>query len=125
MDKAKLRTWAKFLRTVPEHKFDMGTWGRPDYREDGFAYMPKVPTCASAACALGWATAIPEFNAAGLELRAPPGARMADVYFGGRSNHKAAMKFFGLSLRQASNVVYGPFNTPKEVAAYITREFLK
>lgn len=48
------------LRTVPGGRFDIDHWFKNDVVED------TVHPCGFAGCAVGWATTIPEFNAAGL-----------------------------------------------------------
>lgn len=59
----RLLKLATFLDELPPSRFDLSTWfgegsdGRPDL------------TCNSTACALGWATAIPEFRELGLHGR--------------------------------------------------------
>lgn len=55
----RLLRLADFLDTVPPEQFDYNIWF------NGTA----LGECGTTACALGWATAIPEFQALGLELR--------------------------------------------------------
>jgi len=109
MNKKRMLKWAAFLRTVPEEKFDMRWWGMSD--------SPVIRlVCASRACALGWATAIPEFARSGLELRAHRGDRYANVFFRKAWNLYAAMKFFGLTEAQAYSLVVDGPQIPKRMA---------
>lgn len=63
MNRERLLKLADFLETLPPSRFNFSSWfgngadGRPDI------------SCNSTACALGWATAIPEFRALGLHGR--------------------------------------------------------
>src|SRR4051812_34205362 len=58
----RLLKLANKLETVPRKKFDMGQWWGPvrDAQEN---------VCGTAGCALGWATTVPSFRAAGLSLK--------------------------------------------------------
>lgn len=55
----RLSRLADFLDTLPPERFDFGTW----------ASDADINQCGTTACALGWATTIPEFQALGLQLR--------------------------------------------------------
>jgi hypothetical protein len=65
MDSERLLKLADFLETVDPDRFYYGNW----VGTRRFPWMgdPDM-TCGTTACALGWATQIPEFRAAGLEL---------------------------------------------------------
>ena len=54
---------AKKLETLPANRFDFEVWVGPDWK--GHADL----SCGASACALGWATTIPEIAALGLVLR--------------------------------------------------------
>lgn len=114
MNKRRLLKLARLLDRVPPWKFNMGEWG--------VASGPVTfePRCASQACALGWATVIPEF---GLELVAPDGCRLAKVRC--IDNHRihgidAARRVFGVNYTQASRLfINGWGASPKAKAAEI------
>jgi hypothetical protein len=59
---SRLRTLAAFLRTLPPERFNYAHWVGDDWQG-----APDL-SCGTTACALGWATTIPEFRAAGLRL---------------------------------------------------------
>lgn len=62
----RLGILADFLDTVPPEKFDLKDWyisGDVD-----FEHGPSPYNCGTTACAIGWATAIPEFQAAGFAI---------------------------------------------------------
>ena len=58
----RLLRLADFLDTVPDERFDFGVWAGQDW--GGKADL----SCGTVACALGWATALPEFQALGMRL---------------------------------------------------------
>lgn len=58
----RLTVLADFLDKLPEGRFDYSIWVGHDWQGD-----PSL-SCGTTACALGWATAIPEFFARGLFL---------------------------------------------------------
>lgn len=58
----RLLVLAEFLEKLPPERFNFSTWVGDDWK--GAADL----SCGTVACALGWATAIPEFAAAGLHL---------------------------------------------------------
>jgi hypothetical protein len=68
MNSKRLLTLAKHLRTVPRKNFNMGQWCHFPISGLGRDGIFKHP-CGTAGCAIGWATQIPEFYAAGLRLR--------------------------------------------------------
>ena len=113
MNKRRLLKLAKLLDHVPPEKFDMNTWG--SMRQA----LGTTPRCATKACALGWATAIPEFHKAGLRLMADPGDKYATVFFGGESDADAGMEFFDLSLEEAEYLFFVGAETPHEKAKEI------
>jgi hypothetical protein len=113
VNKRRLLKLAALLDRVPDEKFDMGTWGTSG------RLIKNAPQCATKACALGWATAIPEFYKAGLELRAYAGARHANVYFNGRENVSAGAQFFDIEWSDADDLFMGGCEGPKEKAAEI------
>jgi hypothetical protein len=58
----RLLTLADFLDTVPEEQFCFAMWV-----DDNYNGRP-LRGCGTTACAMGWATQIPEFQALGLAL---------------------------------------------------------
>jgi len=58
----RLLRLAKFLRTLPDCRFDFKEWVGRDW--DG---KPDL-SCGTTACALGWAAAMPEFRALGFGI---------------------------------------------------------
>ncbi len=61
--KKRLLKLADFLYTLPRNRFDFSTWVGDDW--DGKANL----ACGTTACALGWATTMPEFRRLGLMLK--------------------------------------------------------
>lgn len=115
MNKARLLKLAAHLDRVPPEKFDMNFFGEASRA----ARHRNEVRCATKACALGWATSIPEFAKAGLELRAYPESTGADVYYKGESNFDAAEIFFGLDSIDASRLFSRGSNDPILKAAEI------
>lgn len=118
MNKDRMLEWAAFLDKVPEHSFDMGHYGVSEKPMEGEAL------CATAACALGWATAIPEFAEAGLELRAKRGQSVANVYFNGLRDETACAKFFDISDRQACEITLRDWGHTPRMKAERIREMV-
>lgn len=119
MKKGRLLKLAALLDTVPRRRFDMGTWGVAS------KVIKDKPVCATRACALGWATAIPEFKRAGLQLvQDYEGSTGADVYFKDRIGSDAGRVFFGLTDEQADWLFHDGAEDPKGKAAEI-REMVK
>lgn len=120
MNKTRLLKLAALLETIPTRKFDMGTWG-----DFGATPTGTEPRCATRACALGWATAIPEFNRKGLKLVARPGDyMMAKVVYKGVEGTEAGQKFFGLTAGQAEYLFHDGSYTAKRKAHEI-RELVR
>lgn len=118
MNKKRLLKWAEFLETeVPPKRFDMGVWG-----------TGPLSKCSTAACALGWATAIPSFRRAGLTTLPTFDGGFAVEY---RSNDgstygaSAAEQFFGIRSDDAALITdpafYSTPPTPKQVAKRIRK----
>lgn len=70
MNRERLKRLAKFLEKVPAEQFDMNYWGKVENGDlgKGKRLCLKRNLCGTSACALGWATQIPSFKAAGLKL---------------------------------------------------------
>ncbi len=67
MNKERLRTLAKYLKTVPDEHFYLGSWTEIDGGKIKNGQISKVG-CKTTACAMGWACSIPEFRRDGLRL---------------------------------------------------------
>ena len=57
---------AEFLKTVPEEKFDLEVWRFSKVSHEATDELLNT-NCGTAACAVGWACAIPEFQNLGLQ----------------------------------------------------------
>ena len=131
MNKKRLLRLADFLENnVPIKKFYMGTWAS---KED-------INECGTTACAMGWATKIPEFAAAGLYLGKSDAVLQGrnpiiTPRFAGRASFAAASAFFKITDRAAlwlfSDFEYGDNDevereqdTPNDVANRI-RKFVQ
>jgi len=109
----RLRRLIEFMRGLPpeaaEH-FDMRAYYRsPSGGDEG------LDARGTTACALGWATTVPEFHACGLALRGH-----SPVMFEGYTDFEAARKFFGIDGITADRL-FGPdmpATTPAEWADY-------
>lgn len=99
MNQERLTTLAKHLRTVPPENLDMSNW-----------------TCGTAACAVGHACMMPEFNEQGLNLL----AYHRTPNYAGESGWGAVEAFFDLGWPAAWNLFesrhYPKPPTPTEVA---------
>lgn len=62
MNVKRLEILADFLEKLPPERFDYTRWVGTDWKG-----MPDL-SCGARACALGWATTIPEFRELGLRL---------------------------------------------------------
>lgn len=126
----RLLKLADKLKTVPDANFNMGQWFGDDTTSLG-ATLPDPIMCGTAACALGWATTIPEFHRAGLGLFRSYGSFVpclfsmkGDGYPVVARGLEAGQVFFGLTYEQA-NDLFGiekdVGKTAKEMAAKIRR----
>lgn len=106
MNKERLLKLASFLDTLPPERFDIQHWVRYDW-----GGKPDL-SCGTSACALGWATTIPEFREAGLRLRQTtwgfvgvwcPGVEETDSHHHSMSQ-EAAQVFFGLAKKEADRI---------------------
>jgi hypothetical protein len=110
---ARLLKLAKFLDSVQQKHFNMGWWG---YAIDA--------ECGTVACAAGYATTIPEFQAEG--LTAPDAPCTLQPAYGEFCGFHALGAFFGLTMPEAMNIflatcypVAGDRISPAMVAAKI------
>lgn len=119
---------AAFLPTVPDRRFNYRSWVGSDWRGN-----PDL-SCGTAACAGGWATTLPEFQALGLQLeKSDPedetsagGILMAQEADGSKRYGMEAIRYvLGLNFNEAHHLfvpVAGEENaTPSEVAKKIEK----
>jgi hypothetical protein len=107
MNKKRLLKLADFLVTVPPERFDLEVWA-----------------CGAVACAVGWASEVPEFREAGFRLD-----QFDCPAFEGEEDWEAVAAFFGVDYEQASRLFgkssYWPHRSgPLDVAARI-RSFVE
>lgn len=87
-------------------RFNLATWaGNPDHPWEG---KPDL-SCGTSACAVGLATTIPEFAAAGLKLEQLYEGGVGLVYMDAESGHTynsfhAVQKFFDISASEANRL---------------------
>jgi hypothetical protein len=117
MNKILLLKLARLLDRVPEEKFSMNDWA--------VSAQPvrKEPRCATAACALGWATTIPEcklelvascFGSYGATVRRTDQHELEDT--------NAAILTFGITAAIAERLfMTGMLMTARQKAAEIRR----
>ena len=112
----RLNKWADFLEQPAFSevcgKFNMGTWGND--------FDNGKPVCGTAACAGGWATAIPSFRKAGFRMN-----QNGNVMYNGEIHSKAIALFFGLNDYDAVDLVYGCFGTTRRSVATSIRKLAK
>lgn len=102
MNKERLLKLADFLDTVPPARFRFDVWAHNKKGEE-----IKIGECGTTACAVGWATTIPEFAAAGLHLRIGGDfGPTATPEFDGSESIEAVMRFFDLSMHDAERLFY-------------------
>lgn len=115
----RLRKLADFLKTLPEAKFDIGDWATKGFNPGN----PEASQCGSAACAVGWACAMPEFQAEGLHMH-----NCTPIYVLEDGSHYqhwyAARFFFGLNFDESQRLFSGSYYPggeakPSEVAERI------
>lgn len=127
----RLRLLADRLETVPPDQFDIDMWAGASPRpEPGKA--PTVGDCGTVACAVGWATTVPELSRAGLRL-AWCGVSAYPVY-GGLTDGPAVAAFFGLSEQEEEQLFRGesypphrevtPLGVARRVRAFLAGEVL-
>lgn len=133
VSKNRLETLATFLDALPPKRFNFALFGT--------GILKNEPQCKATGCALGWATAMPQFQRLGL-YSIVEGDDMTVVMKtaeGSVEDFEAAMELFGLSELEAE-VLFHPNTsasvggewlvapsvsaTPKRIAAHI-RKFIK
>jgi len=85
----RLRTLYAVMAGVPSTKVDMNNW-RKTFSEDA----TLLHDCGTAACAVGWACAYPEFQSQGLKWTGSAPLLKADGV--ARYNWEAVTEFFGV-----------------------------
>ena len=99
----RLVTLADFLRGLGEKAFCIDSWFSPgfgDLIDKGNANPESAADCGTTACALGWATTIQEFKAAGLSsvgVKQMSGYTPLVPTYDGLNGIDAAMRFFDIS----------------------------
>lgn len=121
---ARLLKLAEFLRTVPRKRFDYRTWVGDDWKG------AQDLSCGTTACALGWATTMPEFRRLGLRLFKSSYSNTGYVGMDGEAEDTidpsgAAEQIFGLD-STAVGYLFAPGRgesraTPKRVAKKIEK----
>lgn len=128
MNKERLIKLKEFLSTVDVNRFNMKTWFETtdvdescDMTsvfffdvEDDEEQLPHFPvkevSCGTAACAMGWACMIPEFQKEGLQLVCPESEyprnkfQGTPIYNDGKNVHSefgACVEFFDITWKQA------------------------
>lgn len=104
MNIERLTRLRNFLRdNVKDERFNLATWAGNDKIEWGGL---RDLSCGTTACAMGWATTIPEFQALGLKLVRQPDTISGEFYpptieFEGETHFHAAARFCGISDSEA------------------------
>ena len=109
----RLNRWADFLDDVDFKKkngvFNIGVWALESNN--------GKPVCGTAACAAGWAAAIPSFRKAGFRLD-----DFNRPTYNGVINSEAVANFFGLVVDDAIMLIDGSYgHTRKTVAKNIRK----
>lgn len=120
----RLQVLVEFLRKLPKEKFNLRNW----QYSNGWGICVSIKSledlknCGTTACALGWASLIPEFKKAGLD-RNTSGCPS----YKGEYGFGAAMKFFAICYEDSKYLfIDESYNTldktsPKQVANRIER----
>jgi hypothetical protein len=121
MNKRRLYTLIHFMEKLPRkyaRRFDMNSWSDSDPPDGDLT----APGCATTACAMGWATAVPSFKKLGLRLE------HGLPHIGGiTGGYTAARKLFDLNDEEANHLFDSPTAsdlTPKQWAKK-ARAFIK
>jgi hypothetical protein len=107
----RLLSLAKFLRKVPREQFDFGIW----IESSDLKTPLSLGACGTLGCALGWASAMPEFNALGLtndglSLRYIPPGNKPGVHY---RYDVASYNIFGLSHGEYFKLFCEGYKLPK------------
>ncbi len=111
----RLLLLADFLETVPPERFDMARWTGVDWA--GKSDL----SCGTAACAMGWATTIPQFRKLGLKLN-KFGVPEFKSYFG----YGAATRLFDIDFYETTYLFasYTNFRHSSRNVARKIRDFI-
>jgi len=129
----RLLKLARFLDKVPAKRFDYGSWTRGVGTVDPVYYKAArlrlkgtKQECGTTGCALGWATAVPEFRKLGLyltgfgtpEIQTPRGNCVR--------GEDAGVELFGLKYTEALDL-FMPQNAGEDraTAKYVARKIRK
>ena len=95
----RLRRLAFYLRNdVKDEVFNLATWvGNDDVPWEGMDDL----SCGTTACAMGWATTIPEFKQLGLHLERVSPSGQGFLVFGDYKHFEAAAQFMDITKYQA------------------------
>ena len=122
----RLLKLADFLDTVPPERFDYARWVGESWQGD-----PDL-SCGTTACALGWASTIPEFRKLGLRLKKNNWDLFNPTYVGldTETDEDLADKSSYLLTLEASKYIFGLSNqetnelfTPEGYAMYYRKSF--
>ena len=106
-----LRRLAFHLRNnVRDEVFNLATWvGNDDVPWEGKDDL----SCGTSACAMGWATTIPEFKEMGLRLEQTTRNGQGFIAFGEFKHFEAAAKFMDITLKEAE-YLFNPDQYPDD-----------
>lgn len=114
--KERLHALAKFLRTVPESKFDLNSWAdfkrNAQIRPGTLTAETIKATCGTTACAVGWCGSLPEFQAEGFRIKLENGE--AYPVWKHHTQWKAVEEFFELG-RDSAHHLFSPDRYEEEV----------
>lgn len=112
----RLRRLAFHLRNdVKDEVFNLATWvGNDDVPWEGKEDL----SCGTSACAMGWATTIPEFKQLGLHLERLSPSGQGFIVFGEFKHFEAAAKFMDITYKE-SEYLFDPSKYPED--DYTTR----
>lgn len=121
----RLLKLAAYLRTVPPRRFNYNRWVGDDWEG-----APDL-SCGTTACALGWATVMPEFRRLGLKMKEDEGGGYVvlgddtNVWTDPDPSINAAVQVFGLTEDEALLLFTPGYDedtaTPKQVAKKIEK----
>lgn len=109
----RLRTLYSVMAGIPSLVIEMDDWRFGDYEDDDKKFIKSAAMfvnkenthfdCGTAACALGWACAYPEFKKQGLKYEggSPTFPGVQEDCFGFTDGFEVGSKFFGISYVEA------------------------
>ena len=110
MNKERLLKLSTLLASVPDEKFNIASWRMDEHGEENGEKLGDESLldtgCGTSGCAVGWACAMPEFQAEGLVWTAGgPGLLAGDAL--SFSGWDAVKEFFDLDHPQAQHLFSG------------------